>query len=147
MAKGLSVAKERFSGLRRSTLGSLPPAAQFPNGLGRKSAASEGNSVIPSIVGGRVVRIFAEVTDAKNLPNAQCQRLHMLHAPVASGPAKLIELANKTSNPRALVNSPPADWPMSRKQEYVRWADAVVAGSRGANPWLEARFDEAVAAF
>ena len=46
---------------------------------------------------------------------------------------------------RAMKTSPPANWPVERKQEYIAWARAVVAGTRGANPWLEAVFDHAAA--
>jgi hypothetical protein len=32
---------------------------------------------------------------------------------------------------------------LERKQRYLQWARDVVAGLRGVNVWLEARFDEA----
>ncbi len=57
--------------------------------------------------------------------------------------AKRVKLADKTSNLRALAESPPADWDHARRLDYVGWAARVAEGLRGANPGLEAAFDEA----
>ena len=57
---------------------------------------------------------------------------------------KLIKLADKTSNLRAVANSPAPDWSVERRLEYVEWAKSVVAGLRGASSRLEQQFDEAV---
>ncbi|WP_174302004.1 HD domain-containing protein [Caulobacter sp. S45] len=96
--------------------------------------------------GADVAALVAEVTDDKSLPKAERKRLQVEHAPHASRGAKLIKLADKTANLRALVASPPPDWTAERRDEYRDWAREVVAGCRGASPWLEARFDEAAAA-
>jgi hypothetical protein len=66
-----------------------------------------------------------------------------LHAAAKSPRAKILKLADKTSNLRSLIKSPPADWSVERKREYLEWAKQVASGLRGANRWLEARFDEA----
>ena len=42
-----------------------------------------------------------------------------------------------------MASSPPKDWPLARRQEYLAWARSVVAGLGGANPWLERQFSEA----
>ena len=55
--------------------------------------------------------------------------------------AKLIKLADKTSNLRAIAASPAADWSVERRLEYVEWAKSVVAGLRGTSPWLEQQFN------
>jgi (p)ppGpp synthase/HD superfamily hydrolase len=96
--------------------------------------------------GARVAALVAEVTDDKSLPKAERKRLQIEHAPHASRAAKIIKLADKTSNLRAMLASPPADWELQRKAEYVDWAGRVVAGCRGACPWLESEFDAAAAA-
>jgi hypothetical protein len=57
--------------------------------------------------------------------------------------AKILKLADKTSNLRAVAASPASDWSVKRRMEYVHWAKQVVHGLRGANPKLEAQFDEA----
>jgi hypothetical protein len=93
--------------------------------------------------GEKVAGLVAEVTDDKALKKAERKRLQIEHAARASIGARVIKLADKTSNLRALASSPPADWPAERRAEYLAWSRRVVAGCRGANPWLEAQFDEA----
>src|ERR1035437_10952045 len=60
-----------------------------------------------------------------------------------SDQAKLIKLADKTSNLRAITFSPSPEWSIRRRLEYIDWAKKVVAGLRGASPWLEEQFDRA----
>ena len=96
--------------------------------------------------GARVRGLVEEVTDDKSLPKAERKRLQIEHAAKASSAAKIIKLADKTSNLRAIAASPPMDWSSERRAEYVAWAGRVVAGCRGVNPQLEAAFDSAVAA-
>ena len=93
--------------------------------------------------GPEVAAIVAEVTDDKSLSKAERKRLQVEHAPHASRGAKLIKLADKTANLRALAQSPPPDWSSERRDAYRDWTREVVAGCRGVSPWLEARFDEA----
>ena len=94
--------------------------------------------------GSRVLSFVLEVTDDKNLPKATRKQLQVETAPHKSHGAKLIKLADKISNLQDITHSPPANWPLQRKLEYVDWADRVVAGLRGANPQLEARYDQVV---
>jgi len=93
--------------------------------------------------GETVAALVAEVTDNKALPKAERKRLQIEHAAHASDRAKMIKLADKTSNLRSLASSPPADWAYERIIEYLDWAHAVVAGCRGINRELEAHFDAA----
>jgi GTP diphosphokinase / guanosine-3',5'-bis(diphosphate) 3'-diphosphatase len=85
----------------------------------------------------------AEVTDDKTLPKATRKRLQVDLAAKKSTRAKMIKLADKTSNLRAVLSSPPANWTHERKREYFAWAWAVVAGCRGVNATLETLFDRA----
>ena len=48
--------------------------------------------------------------------------------------------ADKISNLRIILASPPADWSPECKQAYFDWAANVVAGLRGLHPGLEAMF-------
>lgn len=91
--------------------------------------------------GGRVCDIVLEVTDDKSLQKAERTQLQVVHAATASPSAQLVKLADKISNLRDLLNSPPADWPAERKQAYFDWAERVVAGLRGVHPGLEKVFD------
>ena len=91
--------------------------------------------------GEQVLGFVLEVTDDKSLPKEERKRLQIIHAPHKSPPAKCIKLADFISNLRDLYQSPPADWPLERIQEYFRWSEKVVASLCGANPSLEACYD------
>ena len=89
-----------------------------------------------------VADLVREVTDDKGLDKKVRKELQIKKTPAKSIRAKIITLADKTSNLRSILNSPPA-WPLERKQEYLAWARAVVDGTSGANTWLEGVFDAA----
>jgi (p)ppGpp synthase/HD superfamily hydrolase len=93
--------------------------------------------------GKQVADIVLEVTDDKSLPKAERKRKQVESASKKSREAKLIKLADKTSNLRAVANSPAPDWSVGRRLEYVEWAKSVVVGVRGTSPWLEHQFDDA----
>jgi guanosine-3',5'-bis(diphosphate) 3'-pyrophosphohydrolase len=88
-----------------------------------------------------VASLVLEVTDDKSLDKAVRKKLQVEHAAAKSNRAKFIKLADKTSNLRSLVKSPPDDWSVKRRQEYLDWALEVAQGLRGTNVWLEAQFD------
>lgn len=90
-----------------------------------------------------IADLVREVTDDKTLEKAERKRLQVEHAPHKSERARMLKIADKTSNLRAIRNSPPADWSAERKREYFDWAKRVVDGCRGVNARLEAAFDEA----
>jgi guanosine-3',5'-bis(diphosphate) 3'-pyrophosphohydrolase len=94
--------------------------------------------------GEEIASVVAEVTDDKSLPRAERKRLQIENAPSKSVKARMLKIADKTSNVRALAKSPPMGWRRERSEEYVSWAEAVVAGCRGINPRLEKEFDAAV---
>jgi (p)ppGpp synthase/HD superfamily hydrolase len=98
---------------------------------------------LAEVFGERVASLVSETTDDKSLPTPERKRLQVEHAPKASTGAKIIKIADKTSNLRAMLNSPPARWTAQRKAEYRLWSLDVVAGCRGVSPWLEAQFDAA----
>ncbi len=88
-----------------------------------------------------VADLVAEATDDKTLKKEERKRLQIVHAAHASPRAKLLKIADKCANLRALLTSPPADWPAERCTTYFDWARDVVAGCRGLNPRLDAEFD------
>ncbi len=90
-----------------------------------------------------IADLVGEVTDDKSLGKAERKQLQVEHAASKSHRAKIIKLADKTSNLRSLVKSPPIDWSIQRRREYLDWALEVARGLRGVNTWLEAQFDEA----
>ena len=95
--------------------------------------------------GPEVRRVVEEVTDDKDLPKADRKRLQIEHAPHISERARLIKLADKMSNVRSVTETPPAKWSLERRQEYLDWTEAVVAGLRGVNPSLESSYAKLLA--
>jgi len=97
-----------------------------------------------TLFGTDVASLVMEVTDDKNLPKEERKRKQIESAPKKSKDAKLIKLADKTSNLRTIASSPAAGWSVKRRLEYIAWAKNVVAGLRGTSSWLEQQFDVAV---
>ena len=95
--------------------------------------------------GQEVLSLVLEVSDDKNLPKQERKRLQILTAPRKSYGAKLIKLADKSCNVRNLVSTPPKDWSLERRQEYLLWTEKVVAGLRGTNTALEEYYDHELA--
>lgn len=91
--------------------------------------------------GESVARIVAEATDDKSLPKETRKALQVKHAPHKSDAAKMLKLADKISNLRAIAASPPAGWDHARRVEYVGWAGRVAAGLKGVNPALDTLFE------
>src|SRR5262249_3833400 len=102
--------------------------------------------LIAESFGDDVASIVAEVTDDKSLPKVGRKLKQIETAPTKSTRAKLLKLADKTSNLRAVASSPPSNWSVKRRSEYVDFARKVAAGLRGINPKLEEQFDEAARA-
>jgi (p)ppGpp synthase/HD superfamily hydrolase len=99
--------------------------------------------IIERDFGPRVLALVKEVTDDKTLDKAARKRLQIEKANTKSQGAKVIKLADKTSNLRSVATSPAPDWSDERRLDYIEWAEQVVAGLRGASKWLEDQFDEA----
>jgi len=93
--------------------------------------------------GDDVAILVEEVSDDKTLEKHHRKRIQVETAHKKSDDAKRIKLADKTSNLRAITFSPPPDWSVKRRLEYIRWAKEVVSGLRGASPLLEQQFDRA----
>lgn len=93
--------------------------------------------------GADVAALVAEVTDDKSLPKDERKRLQVETTGSKTRRAKLLKIADKTSNLRSLVRSPPSGWTEQRLRDYVVWAEAVVRSCRGLNASLEAGFDTA----
>jgi guanosine-3',5'-bis(diphosphate) 3'-pyrophosphohydrolase len=96
---------------------------------------------IRALFGKEILTLVLEVTDDKHLPKPERKRLQIEHAPHVSPAAKLIKLADKICNLGDILHSPPPDWSLQRRQEYVLWTEQVVAGLRGTNPALEKLYD------
>jgi guanosine-3',5'-bis(diphosphate) 3'-pyrophosphohydrolase len=90
--------------------------------------------------GERVRDLVLEVSDDTRLRSPQRKRAQIDGAPGLSRSAVLIKLADKTSNIRDIIESPPRGWSLERRCRYLDWAQAVVDGCRPANQALESLF-------
>ena len=101
--------------------------------------------MIAEAFGEEVAALVEEVTDDKSLEKSERKRKQVEHASSKSGRAKIIKLADKTSNLRTISVSPSPEWSVKRRLEYVAWAREVALALKGANAFLEAEFDKAAA--
>lgn len=92
-----------------------------------------------------VAALVVEVTDDKSLPKEQRKALQVQNAHKKSPRAQTLKLADKISNLRALLSTPPANWPVQRKREYFDWAREVVSRLTQPNPKLKAEFERTYA--
>ena len=88
-----------------------------------------------------VADLVLEVTDDKSLPKRERKRLQVLNAPKKSVRAQVIKLADKISNLRAMLASPPADWSVRQRLEYIEWAKEVVDALSAPDHGLKAEFE------
>jgi len=102
--------------------------------------------LLAEMFGEDVASLVDEVTDDKSLPREVRKLKQVETSPKKSPRAKVLKLADKTSNLRAIAASPPATWSIERRREYVDWSREVVRGLRGTNQQLEDEFDQAAAA-
>ena len=93
----------------------------------------------------KVRALVEEVTDDKRLPKAERKRLQIEHATHLSPDAALIKIADKIANVLDVTHSPPSDWSLDRRLEYLDWAAAVVQGCPVASEALLGRFKEVLA--
>lgn len=95
---------------------------------------------LEAVFGVRIRKLVEEVTDDKTLPkNARKQR-QIDHAEHLSPDAVLIKLGDKITNVADVTHSPPSNWNLQRRKEYLDWAEAVVKKCRRVNGALEAHF-------
>ncbi len=91
--------------------------------------------------GKEILYLVQEVTDDKNLSKQQRKLKQIETAPNKSIAAKQIKLADKICNIHDIAYSPPCDWSLERRQEYLDWTIKVIAGLRGTNSALEIHYD------
>ena len=102
---------------------------------------------LASRYGADVASLVSEVTDDKSLPKQERKRLQVEHAAKKTPRAQTIKLADKISNLRSMLSSPPAGWDFERRREYFVWARRVVDGLTAPNPMLKAEFESTFSKF
>ena len=89
-----------------------------------------------------ICSLVLEVTDDKSLPEPVRKRMQVEHAGSLSWGARQVKLADKISNIYDVMVSPPIDWSIEKRHEYVNWGEEVVNKLRGTNEYLENYFDD-----
>jgi (p)ppGpp synthase/HD superfamily hydrolase len=95
--------------------------------------------------GDEVAGVVMEVTDPPGLKGKARRQRQVEHAATSSLRARLIKIADKTSNVAELVEHPGKDETIAGMQKYLKWARAVVDACRGTDAGLELAFDTAAA--
>jgi guanosine-3',5'-bis(diphosphate) 3'-pyrophosphohydrolase len=91
-----------------------------------------------------VAALERELTDDKSLEKSERKRLQIEHAPNSSIRAKQLKIADTICNLRDITDTPPADWSIQRRREYLTWSKEVVDGCRGVDAKLDQAFDQAI---
>jgi (p)ppGpp synthase/HD superfamily hydrolase len=90
-----------------------------------------------------IANLVSELTDDPDLDKEEQRQEQIKIAGKLSATAKLLKIADKTSNIRGIADNPP-DWPQDEIDDYIKWAIQVVDECRGSSQMLEKRFDDAV---
>ncbi|WP_138465648.1 HD domain-containing protein [Poseidonocella sp. HB161398] len=92
--------------------------------------------------GARVTGIVQECSDDMSLSKTERRRHRIMTMPHKSAEARMVKMADAISNIRAMVISAPAGWTSQWKLHYLDGCRQMVDAGRGANPILEAIFDQ-----
>ena len=82
------------------------------------------------------------MTDDDSLPFWERKRAQVEAAPNLSVDGQHIRVADKISNLRVILSSPPEHWSPDRKLGYYAWAQEVVSGCTLASEQLHATFHD-----
>jgi guanosine-3',5'-bis(diphosphate) 3'-pyrophosphohydrolase len=96
---------------------------------------------IESLFWQRVLDIVLEVTDDKTPPKDVRKRLQVEHAAKLSSEAAFIKIADKISNIRDIICSPPSDWGLDPRKGYLDLTEKVIGNCRNVDDALKKEFD------
>ncbi|MGD9802275.1 MAG: HD domain-containing protein [Hyphomicrobiaceae bacterium] len=100
---------------------------------------------LADVFGNDIAALVAELTDQPGLMWQQRKRQEIDHAPHLSYRAKMIKIADKTCNVSDTITNPPGEWTLSRRRDYLEFAELVADGCRGVNDALDDEFDRVMA--
>jgi len=81
---------------------------------------------IAELFGNRITGFVSKLTDDKSLPKQRRKELQLENACKKSPEAALVKLTDKSPNVGTLAKSPPANWSLERRLNYIEWAIAVI---------------------
>lgn len=91
--------------------------------------------------GNRITSIVLEVTDDPTLAKWKQKLTQIETAGQMSEPAQNLRVADKISNLRGILTSPPKNWSIERKIAYYAWAQKVVDECHRADDGLRRTFN------
>lgn len=92
--------------------------------------------------GNRIAKIVMEVSDNKFLKKVDRKKLQVQYAKHSSKEAKIVKLADKLDNLKALLYDKPTEWSPEYVRGYFVWSYFVVENLRNTNQYLEDALDE-----
>jgi len=95
--------------------------------------------------GDEVTELVLEVTDPDGLKKSERRARQVAHMLTASDRARILKIADKTSNVGELADLPASRIKPKRMRKFVAWSRQVVANCKGVDAALEAGFEEAAA--
>lgn len=101
---------------------------------------------LAGLFGREIADIVAELSDEAGLSWQERKRLEIEHAKHISDRAKVIKLSDKTCNVSDTVSNPPGEWTLSRRRDYLEFAELVAQGCQGVNLALDREFERVLAA-
>lgn len=164
LARAYAFAAAQHTGQRRKAASSEPYLNHLAEVANLLAYATEGNNAslvaagvlhdiledtettpdeLHALFGPAVADIVEEVTDPPGLSEMDRRRRQIDHAHELSPQAKLLKIADKTSNIRERFVHRPEGQSDEQIREYIEWGEMVVAGCRGLNEKLEDAFSEA----
>ncbi len=97
---------------------------------------------LQQLFGSRVAKLVGDNTDSMELSKDERRARRKIKMSENTSEARLIKLADLTSNLRAISASPPAGWTNAKRLSYANDCLNLVNIARGTNAKLEAAFDE-----
>ncbi len=95
--------------------------------------------------GDAIAETVLDVTDPPGLKGKARRERQVSHTASASSRAKLIKIADKTSNVAELLGRPGGIGAARKPGRYLDWAERVVDVCRGSDARMEAAFDQMLA--
>lgn len=94
---------------------------------------------LEALFGLEIANTVAQLSDNKRLSANKRKALQVKNAPELTHKAKLIRIADKTSNLHDIIHYPP-EWNVQRKIKYFMWAEQVVLACGKTHQELEKSF-------
>jgi (p)ppGpp synthase/HD superfamily hydrolase len=102
-------------------------------------------AALRELFGDEVTDLVLEVTDPPGLKGKERRERQVAHTVTASARAKIIKIADKTSNIAEMIECPQGIAKVKKPERYLEWSRRVVEVCRGSDPALEFAFDAVVA--